>query len=377
MEVKKTGNQTCSALKHISHYLSTIEDFRMEKKCLHKLSDILFIGLLTFLSSGEDYEDMVLFGKTHHDFLKDYLSLPNGIPSHDTFRRVFSILDADLLRKCLKDYGKDMIGLLNEKQICLDGKKLKGVSPTSRGNSGFYIVNAWVAENRLCIGQKKVQDKSNEITAIPSLIDEIDITGAVVSIDAAGCQREIAGQIVGKGGHYLLSLKENQRKLYDDVVCGFKACKSESISEEWEYDHGRFEVRKCSIISSKNALLDENQEQWRGLKTLIKVEASRSVKDKETEEIRYYISDEEGCSAAYYNALVRGHWGIENHLHWHLDVTFKEDGSRARIGNAPENLSTLRKLALQILKDQNDNLSMSKRRLKAAYDIKYLENLIN
>ena len=250
MEVQKTKNQNCSDLKHISSYLSTVEDFRMEKKCSHKLSDILFIGLLTFLSSGEDYEDMVLFGKTHHDFLKDYLSLPNGIPSHDTFRRVFSILEADVLRKCLNDYGKDMIGLLSEKQICLDGKKLRGVSPTSRGNSGLYIVNAWVAENRLCIGQKKVEDKSNEITAIPSLIEEIDITGAVVSIDAVGCQREIAKQITGKGGHYLLSLKENQQELYDDVVCGFKACKSESISEEWEYDHGRFEVRKCSIISS-------------------------------------------------------------------------------------------------------------------------------
>jgi predicted transposase YbfD/YdcC len=290
---------------------------------------------------------------------------------------VFSILDAGVLRKCLNDYGKDIIGLLSEKQICIDGKKHKGVSPTSRGNSGFYIVNAWVAENRLCIGQKKVQDKSNEITAIPSLIDEIDITDAVVSIDAAGCQREIAEQIVGKGGHYLLSLKENQQELYDDVVCGFKACKAESISEEWEYDHGRFEVRKCSIISSKNALLDENQEQWSGLKTLIRVEASRTVKDRETKETRYYISDEEGISAAYYNSLVRGHWGIENHLHWHLDVTFKEDASRARKGNAPENLSTLRKLALQIIAGQNDKLSLRKRRLKAAYDIKYLENLIN
>jgi len=376
MEVQKTKNQNCSDLKHISNYLSGIKDFRMEKKCSHKLSDILFIGLLTFLSSGEDYEDMVLFGKTHHDFLKDYLSLPNSIPSHDTFRRVFSIMEADVLRKCLNDYGKDMIGLLSEKQICLDGKKLRGVSPASRGNSGFYIVNAWVAENRLCIGQKKVQDKSNEITAIPSLIEEIDITGAVVSIDAVGCQREIARQITGKGGHYLLSLKENQQELYDDAVCGFKACKSESVSEEWEYDHGRFEVRKCSIISSKNALLDENQEQWCGLKTLIRVEASRTVKDRETKETRYYISDEEGFGAAYYNALVRGHWGIENHLHWHLDVTFKEDASRARKGNAPENLSTLRKLALQIIKDQNDKLSISKRRLKAAYDIKYLTKLI-
>jgi len=363
-------------MKAIPLYFSSIADFRLVNKCTHKLSDILFIGLLTYLSGGEDYEDMVLFAKTHEDFLRDYIILPNGIPSHDTFNRVFSSLSPDSLRQCLSDYGKDIVGLLAEKQICLDGKKHRGVSPTSRGNSGFYIVNAWVAENRICIGQKKVEDKSNEITAIPLLIDELDITDAVVSIDAVGCQREIAKQIVDKGGHYLLSLKENQQELYDDTVCGFKACKSESVSEEWEYDHGRFEVRKCSIISSKNILLTENQEQWCELKTLIKVEASRTIKDVEMKETRYYISDEEVPNAAYYNALVKGHWGIENHLHWHLDVTFKEDASRARKGNAPENLSTIRKLALQIVEGQNDKLSMRKRRLRAAYDINYLKKMI-
>jgi len=217
-------------MKSVHTYLSNIGDFRIEKKCSHKLSDtayfvqstsILFIGLLTYLSGGEDYEEMVLFGKTHENFLKEHIPLPNGIPSHDTFNRVFSSLEPDLFRMCLNDYGKDIVGLLCEKQICLDGKKHRGVSPTSRGNRGFYIVNAWVAENRICIGQKKVEDKSNEITAIPLLIEELDITDAVVSIDAIGCQREITRQIVGKGGHYLLSLKENQQELYDDVVCGF------------------------------------------------------------------------------------------------------------------------------------------------------------
>jgi len=376
MKEIKTKNQIGNDLKHISSYLSNVEDFRMENKCFHKLSDILFIGLLTFLSSGEDYEDMVLFGKTHRDFLQDYISLPNGIPSHDTFRRVFSMLAADILRKCLNDYGKDMIGLLSEKQICLDGKKLKGASPTSRGNQGLYILNAWVAENRICIGQKRVEDKSNEITALPALVEELDINEAVVSIDAIGCQREIAKQITEKGGHYLLSLKANQGELYDDTVCGFKACANESVSETWEYGHGRYETRRCSIISSQKALLPENQEQWKELKTLIKVEATRSIKGLETTEIRYYISSEQGENAKYFNELVRGHWGIENHLHWHLDVTFKEDASRARTANAPENLSTLRKLALQIITEQKDKLSIRKRRLKAAYDINYLKKII-
>jgi predicted transposase YbfD/YdcC len=368
--------QKNDVLRNVSAYFSTVEDFRMVNKCSHKLSDLLFIGLLTYLSSGEEYEDMVLFGKTHKAFLREYISLPNGIPSHDTFRRVFSILEPNVLRACLNEYGKDVVGLLSEKQICLDGKKLKGVSPTSRGNRGLYILNAWVAENRICIGQKRVDDKSNEITALPVLIEQLDINDAVVSIDAIGCQREIADQIVEQGGHYLLSLKENQRELYDDVLCGFKACPSESISETWEYDHGRYETRKCSIISSEKALLTENQEQWSGLKTLVKVEATRIIKDKETKETRYYISDEQGLNANYFSALVRGHWGIENHLHWHLDVTFREDDARARTGNAPENLSTLRKLALQIISGQKDKLSLRKRRLKAAYDEKYLKKLL-
>jgi hypothetical protein len=218
MEAIKTENKNFNELENVLHYLSSINDFRMVNKCSHKLSDILFIGLLSYLSSGEDYEDMVLFGKTHQVFLKEYIPLPNGIPSHDTFRRVFSILEPDVLRVCLNEYGKDVVGLLSEKQICFDGKKLKGVSPTSRGNRGLYILNSWVAENRICIGQKRVDDKSNEIAALPVLIEQLDINDAVVSIDAIGCQREIADQIVEQGGHYLLSLKENQRELYDDAV---------------------------------------------------------------------------------------------------------------------------------------------------------------
>jgi predicted transposase YbfD/YdcC len=286
------------------------------------------------------------------------------------------MLDPEVLRVCLNDYSKDLVGLLSEKQICLDGKKLRGTSPGSRGNKGLYTVNAWVSENRVCVGQKKVEDKSNEITAIPALLEELDITDSLVSIDAMGCQRDIAKKIKTKGGHYLLALKENQGNLYEDAVFGFKTCPVESVSEEWEYDHGRYEIRKCSILPSEKVLFPEIQEQWCGLKTLVRVESIRQIKDRKMEETRYYISDEEGLSAAYFNATVRGHWGIENHLHWHLDVTFREDSCRARTGNAPENLATLRKLALQIISEQNDKLSLKKRRLRAAYDTEYLKKLV-
>ncbi|OAV65487.1 Transposase [Bacteroidales bacterium Barb6XT] len=222
----------------IYSYPSSIEDFCMEKKCFHKLSDILPTGLLTCLSHGEDYEDMVLSGNTRERFLKEMIPPANGIPSHDTFNRVFSGLEPDLLRQCLNNYGR----------------KLKGVSPGSRGNTGLYIVNARVAENRLCTGQKRADDKSNEITAVPCLIEELDIGDAVVSIDAVGCQRDTAGRIVEKTDHYLLALKQNQPDLLNDASCGFMACPPESVCEEWEYDHGRYETRKCSIIKAKDAV---------------------------------------------------------------------------------------------------------------------------
>jgi predicted transposase YbfD/YdcC len=360
----------------IIEYFSKIEDPRTLYKCKHKLSDILLIGLFTYLSNGEDYEDMVLFGKSKGHLLKDYIELPNGVPSHDTFNRVFQILDPAVLRNCLNEYGKELIDILSEKQICLDGKKLKGVSPASRGNQGLFIVNAWVSENRLCIGQVRVDDKSNEIEAIPQVLKSIDITEAVVSIDAIGCQKEIVKQIKQQGGHYLIAVKKNQNELYEDLFCAFKANKALSVDDEWEYARGRFETRKCSILSAKSTLMDEVFKQWDGLQTIVQVEAQRVINDKITTQTRYYISDENGEKAKYFNHSTRGHWGVENHLHWHLDVTFNEDACRARMGNAPENLSSLRKFALQIINEHHDKLSLKKRRVKAAFDVNYLIELI-
>ena len=361
---------------NIQSYFSGIEDFRVAKKCHHLLSDILLIGLFTFLSNGDDFEDMVLFGETYASDLEDYLLLPNGVPSHDTFNRVFSILNPDILRKCLKDHGKNIVAILRGKQICFDGKKLKGFSPKSRGNKGLYIVNAWVAENQICIGQKKVNQKSNEITAIPELIKEINITGATVTIDAIGCQKEIASQIVSAQADYLLAVKSNQKELLTDIKCAFKANATTSVSEQWEYQRGRFENRVCSLLKANEVLLEEHLTAWKGIETIVKIEATRTFLDKEETQIRYYISSNTCDDALYFNNLVRNHWSIENQLHWHLDVTFNEDKSRARTSNAPENLSSMRKLALQMIKSQNDKLSLKKRRVKATYDIEYLKSML-
>ena len=182
----------------IKAYFEGIEDFRMKNKCSHLLSDILMIGLFTYLSGGEDYEDMVLFAESNEDFIRKYCILPNEIPSHDTFNRVFSTIKPEVIQKCLDDCAKTIVDTLNEKQICIDGKKIKGVNPRAKGNSGLYIVSAWVSENEICVGQQRVEEKSNEITAIPKIIDGLDIEGAIITIDAMGCQKEIAKQIIDK-----------------------------------------------------------------------------------------------------------------------------------------------------------------------------------
>lgn len=182
--------------QHIRHYFLQIEDFRQANKCTYRLADILLIGLCTLLSNGQDYEDMTLFAQTRGHLLTDLIDLANGIPAHDTFKRAFQLLDPKVLKRCLNQHGKALLGVLAEKQICLDGKKLKGVSPTTKGTDGFWIVNAWVSENRLCIGQERVEAKSNEIDMIRPLLSQLDITDAIVTIDAMGCQTAVAQQIL-------------------------------------------------------------------------------------------------------------------------------------------------------------------------------------
>lgn len=360
----------------LSPYFSNVTDPRVTGRCLHLLSDILLIGLCTYLTGGSDYQDMRLFGLERGSDLGDLLSLPNGVPSEDTFERVFKSICPDELETSLRMYGKSILADLSEKQIVIDGKKQRGVSPTTRGNRGLYLLNVWVSENRFCIAQEKVEDKSNEITAIPLVLNDIYIKDTVVSIDAMGTQREIAELIVEKGGHYLLALKANQKSLFEDVECAFKMNSGHDMYETIEADHGRIETRKCSILPAAEYLMEENSQAWKNLGTIIRLEARREVQGKVTQETRYYISDEKEESAAYFCSLIRGHWSIENQLHWHLDITFKEDACRARTGYASQNLSALRKMALHIVSEQKDKLSIKKRLYKAALDMRYLKKLL-
>jgi predicted transposase YbfD/YdcC len=363
--------------KALSFYFLDVEDPRVAGRCLHLLSDILMISLLTCLTGGTDYQDMHLFAKERGAEFNGLLQLPNGPPSADTFERVFKKLKSESLQSCLNNYGNEILDSLSEKQIVLDGKKLKGVSPNSKGNQGLYILNARVSENRFCIGQERVEEKSNEITAIPKVLESLDIEDAVVSIDAIGTQTKIAEQIIRQGGHYFLSVKGNQQGLLEDLEHAFKVDKGIRFEEEPDSNHGRIETRGCNILPVGNFLLEENRDAWKDVSTLIKIDSGREIKGVLHQETRYYISDETVINPSCYLALARDHWGIENQLHWHLDVTFREDACRAREGDAPLNLSTVRKFALQILSNQKDKLSLKKRQYKAALDIGYLKKIIN
>lgn len=318
---------------------------------------------------------MVEFGDQREEWLRTILELPNGIPSHDTFNRVLQIIDPESLLVCLVEDGAVLLDCVKGKLINFDGKKIRGANPRSRGNKGLYILSAWVSENRLCIGQKKVKDKSNEINAIPELLDSLDLEGSTVSIDAIGCQKEIAAQIIEKRADYLLAVKANQGSLYEEITEVFKFATVKDEDEQKDKGHGRKEKRVCKILDASDNLSPDLQEKWQGVKTLVKIEGERISKQSSSCESRYYISSAQE-DAVYYNGLVRGHWGIENQLHWHLDVTFKEDACRARTGYAPENLNILRKFALRKISQMKDKLSLKKRRYRASLNNEYLEKVL-
>ena len=348
----------------------------MRGRCTYKLNDLLFIALCTLLANGEDFEDMEFFAQERKDWLGDYLTDPGITPSHDTFNRIFQIVDAEHLKQGLAEDGRRLLDSLEGKLINIDGKKQKGSNPTSRGNHGLFILNAWVGEYSLCIGQRKVMDKSNEITAIPALLEELELQGSTVSIDAMGCQHQIADQIVAARADYILALKGNQGDLYEEVQEAFQYGRSATVDEQWEYDHGRYETRRCEVLSAKGYLSPKFEEIWSSVGQFVRLTASRTEKDVTSTQTRYYLTSSTILEAEELNKMIRGHWSIENQLHWHLDVTFNEDANRARTGHAPVNLSILRKMALHRVKRDTAKLSQKKRRFKASMNTDYLAELL-
>lgn len=354
-----------------------IEDPRVDRTKKHKLIDILFITLAAILCGCDEWEEIESYGHKKEPWLRKYLELPNGIPSHDTFNRTISAIDPEVLQQCFISWVQTVVSLNEGDVVSIDGKRLCNSGKDSK-EAIVHMVSAWSDANNMVLGCCKVDDKSNEITAIPRLLDILDLSGCIISIDAMGCQTDIAAKMIEKQAHYLLAVKDNQQRLSDDIQEAFSHHPQSDIESDVvvELSHGRIERRSCRIITDMDWVCKTND--WKGLKTMIEITAERT--DKKTcqyqREQRYYISDLLQ-DAASFNQMVRKHWSIENKQHWVLDVAFNEDSSRKRAGNAAENFAMLNRIALNLVKaDTTTKASVKRKRKMAGWDDQYLEHLL-
>jgi predicted transposase YbfD/YdcC len=352
-----------------------VEDFRVEGRCHHLLSDILMLTLIGVICDCDDFEQIADYGRDNEVFLKTFLELPNGVPSHDTLNRVFRYLDSEQILSCLQEWSLSIVSFLRGKQIVIDGKELRGTIPQGKKHATIRIVSAWVREDGISLSQQVVDSKSSEITAIPKLLETIDISGSVVTIDAIGCQRAIAKLIVSKSADYVLSLKKNQGDLYEQVSSYFNQNEGAlPCFEERDLGHGRAELRKTYLCHDLKFM--EETQNWEGLKSVFMVKRYRWNADKKQEQIQFYISSLANPTAKEAAKYARGHWSIENNCHWQLDITFNEDASTLRKDNAPANLAVIRKFALTLLKNESTKISLARKRKKANRNNDFLKNIL-
>lgn len=366
----------------LADYFAELPDPRVRLKCVHDFMDIILIVVVATIGGADNFVDIAEFARAKKEWFRNRLGLKltHGIPSHDTLNRVFAIIAPGPFQKCFTSWVEAMSSQLKIKHIPIDGKAMCGSKrKTSSGNRTVHIVSAWASEAGFTLAQVRTDEKSNEITAIPELLELLDISGALVSIDAAGCQKAIASQIVAGGGDYLLAVKDNQPRLFEDVktlvdaaleadLAGLKLFVTE------EESHGRSEFRSCFVLTNLEGIRD--RELWEGLKSVVCVTSGRQAKGKkESSEVRYYISSRRGSGKMFLGAS-RNHWGIENECHWILDVAFGEDDHRLQEGHAPENLSVVRKMALAMLKKATGKMSIKTKRLKAGWDDSFLEHVL-
>lgn len=356
---------------------SALSDPRIERTKRHQLLDVLITAVCAVICGADTWVDIAAYGRAKHEWLKTFLALPNGIPSHDTFGRVFSRLDPEEFQKCFLEWVSTLSRLSRGSIVAFDGKTLRHSFDKASGKSAIHMVSAWSGENRLILGQTKVDEKSNEITAIPELLKLLEISGCTVTIDAMGCQKDIAARIIEKEADYVLALKGNQGTLHEDVQLFFEDAQANQFKDvEHQFhqtvdgDHGRIETRRYWLVSDIDWL--DQKVQWRGLESIGMVESQRTIADQTTTETRFYITSLSG-DAKQFGYAVREHWGIENSVHWVLDVAFREDESRIRKDNAPENFAVLRHIALNMLKKERTSKTGAKnKRLKAGWDNDYL-----
>ncbi len=353
-----------NSLAHLIELLSKIEDFRIERRKCYRLEEIIFLCISGVISGCETWDELEDFGLEKLDWLREYLPYSYGTPSHDTINRVMSGLDYQAFQGCFIDWVACLSVLPVGSLVAIDGKTICGSVDRSHGKRAIHLVNAWCSEVNLCLGQFKTEEKSNEITAIPALLDLLELQGCVVSIDAMGCQSDIAEKIITKGAHYLLAVKENQPDLYQEVV--FLIEKNAQADEDvsWEKDHGRIEKREAKVVAISDFF---GSEKWPEVRSIIRIRSEREIlgTGKKEADTRYYISSIQ-ATAHQFNQLVRRHWTVENQLHWTLDVLLGEDSSRKRQKNAATNFALIRKIALNLLKQESSTSSLNRKMKKAA-----------
>jgi len=333
-------------------YFAELSDPRVERTREHLLEEILLMAIAAVLSGAGSWNEIEDYGKAKRRWFKGFLKLPGGIPSHDTFNRVISGLDPAEMERGFSDWVVSIAKLTAGEVVAIDGKALCGTREAGK-KTLVHMVSAWASANNLVLAQRKVDDKSNEITAIPRLLDALELSGTVVTIDAMGCQRSIAANIVDKKADYILAVKENQGHLLAEIKDSFRTLAADAIAEEIDCGHGRVERRRCSVIADLSLL--EKASEWSSLQGLVRIESERYHKatGKTEREIRYYITSLKP-DAARLNRAIRQHWGIENRLHWALDVSFGEDLERKRAGHAAQNFSLLNRIALNLLKTRQN-----------------------
>ena len=390
------------------NHFADLRDPRVERTREHLLEEILLIAIAAILSGASGWNEIEDYAHSKHDWFQSFLTLPGGIPSHDTFNRVFSALDPEELEKGFVAWVSSIAKLTAGEVVAIDGKTgvpsdrssslgwktgvpsdrssslgwktLRGASePSKKGPDKKAIVHrvsAWANTNCLVLGQRLVDEKSNEITAIPKLLDALELTGTVVTIDAMGCQRAIAEKIIAKKADYILAVKENQGHLLEEIKDSFQMLAADAVEEEIDYGHGRVEQRRCSVIADLSLI--EKAAEWASLQGIVRIQSERFHKatGKTETEIRYYITSL-APDAMRLNRSIRQHWGIENKLHWVLDVGFGEDLDRKRAGHAAQNFSVLNRIALNLLKqDKTSKRGVHGMRLKAGWDNDYLLHLL-
>lgn len=365
-------------------HFANLNDPRIERSKEHLLKDIIAIAILAVISGADGWVGIEAYGNAKYEWLKNFLALPNGIPSHDTFSRVFTLIEPQQFQECFLSWVNSIVKELKLEVIAIDGKTMKQSYDRNDQQKALHIVSAWSSSHQLVLGQKKVHKKSNELTAIPELIEMLEIAGSIITIDAMGCQKDITSLIIKKKGDYILALKDNQKLLHKAVKEWFEDAKTTdylgknyNFYEQVEAGHHRVEKRQVWTVDVSELPQVHNQELWSGLKTVVMIVSERRLWNKTTTETRFYLSSL-SSNAEIIAGAIRSHWGIENSLHWTLDVTFCEDKSRIRKQNSPENFALLRRLAINLLKQEKTSKeSLKMKRYRAAMDNNYLVQILN